>query len=112
MSSSLTAKSIFVCIDLVRDEVFQRPVMMNRTSVLNRGGADDSRAEKKRGIRVKEKTIAARRSDVKTLIFPLANRRDFDELAANVKEGLDVHFVDEYSQIFDLAFSDDTDVGR
>ncbi|KAL9262299.1 Lon protease homolog, mitochondrial-like protein [Drosera capensis] len=61
---------------------------------------------------VKEKTIAARRSDVKTLIFPSANRRDFDELAANVKEGLDVHFVDEYSQIFGLAFSDDADVGR
>ncbi|KAJ7977863.1 Lon protease-like, mitochondrial [Quillaja saponaria] len=56
---------------------------------------------------VKEKTIAARRSDVKTIIFPSANRRDFDELALNVKEGLDVHFVDDYSQIFNLAFSDD-----
>uniref|UniRef100_A0A1D1XQZ0 Lon protease homolog, mitochondrial n=1 Tax=Anthurium amnicola TaxID=1678845 RepID=A0A1D1XQZ0_9ARAE len=54
---------------------------------------------------VKEKTIAARRSDVKTIIFPSANRRDFDELAANVKEGLDVHFVDNYSQIFELAFA-------
>ncbi|KAF2288326.1 hypothetical protein GH714_006027 [Hevea brasiliensis] len=42
---------------------------------------------------VKEKTIAARRSEVKTIIFPSANRRDFDELAPNVKEGLDVHFV-------------------
>ncbi|KAG5580895.1 hypothetical protein H5410_051522 [Solanum commersonii] len=38
---------------------------------------------------VKEKTIAARRSDVKTIIFPSANRRDFDELTPNVKEGLD-----------------------
>ncbi|PQM33558.1 lon protease homolog 1 mitochondrial isoform X2 [Prunus yedoensis var. nudiflora] len=55
---------------------------------------------------VKEKTIAARRSDVKTIIFPLANKRDFDELGPNVKEGLDVHFVDDYNQIFDLAFSD------
>lgn len=55
---------------------------------------------------MKEKTIAARRSDVKTIIFPLANKRDFDELAPNVKEGLDVHFVDDYNQIFDLAFSD------
>ena len=41
---------------------------------------------------------------MKTIIFPSANRRDFDELAENVKEGLDVHFVDTYSQIFDLAF--------
>ncbi|CAN0897252.1 Lon protease homolog, mitochondrial [Linum grandiflorum] len=53
---------------------------------------------------VKEKTIAARRSDVKTIIFPSANRRDFDELSPQVKEGLDVHFVDNYSQIYDLAF--------
>ncbi|GAA0147843.1 serine protease [Lithospermum erythrorhizon] len=55
---------------------------------------------------VKEKTIAARRSDVKTIIFPSANRRDYDELAPNVKEGLEVHFVDDYRQIFDLAFGD------
>ncbi|KAM2468619.1 hypothetical protein FF1_010277 [Malus domestica] len=55
---------------------------------------------------VKEKTIAARRGGVKTIIFPAANRRDFDELAPNVKEGLDVHFVEDYNQIFDLAFGD------
>ena len=41
---------------------------------------------------------------MKTLIFPSANKRDFDELAAHVKEGLEVQFVDDYSQIFDLAF--------
>ncbi|ERN02128.1 lon protease homolog, mitochondrial isoform X1 [Amborella trichopoda] len=55
---------------------------------------------------VKEKTIAARRSEVKTIIFPSANKRDFDELAPNVKEGLEVHFVDDYSQIFGITFSD------
>ena len=55
---------------------------------------------------MKEKTIAARRSEVKTIVFPSANRRDFDELAANVKEGLDVHFVDDYSQIYALAFDE------
>ncbi|KAL5217115.1 hypothetical protein ABZP36_017799 [Zizania latifolia] len=57
---------------------------------------------------VKEKTIAARRSGVKTIIFPSANRRDFDELAPNVKEGLEVHFVDKYSEIYDLAFPDES----
>ncbi|XP_026405837.1 lon protease homolog 1, mitochondrial-like [Papaver somniferum] len=56
---------------------------------------------------VKEKTIAAKRSGVKTVLFPSANKRDYDELAENVKEGLSVHFVDDYSQIFDIAFSDD-----
>lgn len=58
-------------------------------------------------LQVKEKTIAARRSGVKTIVFPSANRRDYDELAPNVKEGLDVHFVDDFKQIFDLAFGDD-----
>ncbi|CAL1407674.1 unnamed protein product [Linum trigynum] len=56
---------------------------------------------------VKEKTIAARRSGVKTIIFPEANRRDFDELSPQVKEGLDVHFVDNYSQVYELAFDND-----
>jgi Lon-like ATP-dependent protease len=56
---------------------------------------------------VKEKTIAARRSQIKTIIFPEANRRDFDELAENVKEGLNVHFVDDYGKIFELAFGYD-----
>ncbi|VYS56436.1 unnamed protein product [Arabidopsis thaliana] len=56
---------------------------------------------------VKEKTIAARRSQIKTIIFPEANRRDFEELAENMKEGLDVHFVAEYEKIFDLAFNYD-----
>ena len=57
---------------------------------------------------MKEKTIAARRSGVKTIIFPSANRRDFDELASNVKEGLEVHFVDKYNEIYDIAFTSDT----
>ncbi|CAG7868038.1 unnamed protein product, partial [Brassica rapa] len=56
---------------------------------------------------LKEKTMAARRSQVKVIIFPEANRRDFEGLEESVKEGLDVHFVDEYEQIFELAFGHD-----
>lgn len=41
---------------------------------------------------------------MKTVIFPSANKRDFLELPAHVKEGLEVHFVDHYSEIFTLAF--------
>ena len=33
---------------------------------------------------VKEKTIAARRSGVKTLIFPKANEHDFEELSGKL----------------------------
>ncbi|CAH8301895.1 unnamed protein product [Eruca vesicaria subsp. sativa] len=56
---------------------------------------------------LKEKTMAARRSQVKVIIFPEANRRDFEDLEESIKEGLDVHFVEEYEQIFELAFSYD-----
>ncbi|KAG2304900.1 hypothetical protein Bca52824_033551 [Brassica carinata] len=56
---------------------------------------------------LKEKTMAARRSQAKVIIFPEANRRDFEDLEESVKEGLDVHFVHEYEQIFELAFGYD-----
>ncbi|KAG0619235.1 hypothetical protein M758_4G124900 [Ceratodon purpureus] len=58
---------------------------------------------------VKEKTVAARRSGVKSIIFPSANKRDYLELPPHVKEGLEVHFVDHYSEIFTLAFDDKPD---
>jgi ATP-dependent Lon protease len=56
---------------------------------------------------VKEKTIAARRSGVRRVIFPFENKRDFDELPTHVKEGLDVHFVKHYSEVYKLAFEYD-----
>lgn len=53
---------------------------------------------------VKEKVIAARRSKVKTLIFPKDNQRDFAELPAYVRKGLEVHFIDHYDEVFRVAF--------
>lgn len=54
---------------------------------------------------IKEKVIAARRSSVKTLVLPQENKRDFDELPAYIKEGLQVYFVKEYEEVFNVAFS-------
>ncbi len=53
---------------------------------------------------LKEKLIAARRSNLKTLIFPKENSRDYDELPAYLKKGLEVHFVDTYDEVFKIAF--------
>lgn len=53
---------------------------------------------------LKEKLIAARRSGVKVLIFPKDNQRDYDELPKYLKEGLKVHFVSNYDEIFKIAF--------
>ena len=53
---------------------------------------------------LKEKLIAARRSGLKKLIFPKENLRDYDELDAYLKKGLDVHFVESYDEVFQIAF--------
>lgn len=56
---------------------------------------------------VKEKTIAARRSGVKTIIFPSDNRKDWDELPSDIKTGFDVHFAENYfPDVFQIAFPD------
>ncbi|PFH33951.1 Lon protease family protein [Besnoitia besnoiti] len=53
---------------------------------------------------VKEKVIAARRENVKTLIFPKANEREFAELPAHITEGLQVHFAATYDDVYQAAF--------
>ena len=54
---------------------------------------------------VQEKTIAARRAGLKTLIFPEENRKDFEELPDYLKEGLTVHFAREYPEVYRVAFA-------
>lgn len=53
---------------------------------------------------VKEKMMAARRSNVKHVILPAANRPDYEDLEPYVTEGLDAHFVETYGEIFELLF--------
>jgi ATP-dependent Lon protease len=55
---------------------------------------------------VKEKVIAARRSGCKILVFPEANRKDFDELPAYLKKGFTVHFAGRFEDIYRHAFGD------
>lgn len=53
---------------------------------------------------VKEKTMAASREGVKTLIFPKANEKDIQKLPAYIKEGITFHFVEDYNDVFELMF--------
>lgn len=55
---------------------------------------------------VKEKTMSAKRSLVKEIILPTANRKDWDELPEFVREGMTVHFVDYYDEVFQVCFPD------
>jgi len=53
---------------------------------------------------IKEKTIAARRGGVKVLALPEDNQKDFTDLEDYIKEGLEVHFISSYDQLYDIAF--------
>ncbi|MWJ27669.1 endopeptidase La [Halomonas sp. ZH2S] len=53
---------------------------------------------------IREKIIAARRSDIFEVILPDANRRDYHELPDYLKEGMTVHFADRYPDVAKVVF--------
>ncbi|GMM53997.1 ATP-dependent Lon protease [Maudiozyma humilis] len=55
---------------------------------------------------LREKAVAAKRSGAKTIIFPKDNWSDWEELPANVKEGLTPLPADWYGDIFSKLFAD------
>ncbi len=54
---------------------------------------------------LREKVIAARRIRITELIFPEANRRDFDELPDHIKEGVTAHFVRQFKDVVKIVFA-------
>jgi ATP-dependent Lon protease len=53
---------------------------------------------------LKEKTIAARRSGIKTLIFPEENRKDYELLPEHIRKGLTPHFVRQFTEVVAICF--------
>ncbi|XP_058461594.1 lon protease homolog, mitochondrial isoform X2 [Malaya genurostris] len=53
---------------------------------------------------IKEKTIAAKRSGVNCLILPEENKKDYTDLPKFITDGLEVHFVDQYSDVYRIVF--------
>ena len=54
---------------------------------------------------IKEKIMGARRAGITTVILPSANQRDFDEIPQYLKDGLDVHFAENYDKVSDVVFA-------
>jgi len=54
---------------------------------------------------IREKIIAARRTQLSELILPEANRGDFEELPAYLREGLTVHFAGHYRDVVRMVFA-------
>ncbi|CAH1961911.1 unnamed protein product [Acanthoscelides obtectus] len=54
---------------------------------------------------IKEKTIAAKRSGVKCIILPEENKKDFNDLPSFITEGLEVHFVSTFDEVYHIVFN-------
>ncbi|XP_073978605.1 lon protease homolog, mitochondrial-like isoform X2 [Rhodnius prolixus] len=54
---------------------------------------------------IKEKTIAAKRVGVNCIILPEENKKDFNDLPKYITEGLEVHFVNHYRDVYNIVFS-------
>ncbi|QKX60505.1 uncharacterized protein TRUGW13939_07650 [Talaromyces rugulosus] len=55
---------------------------------------------------LREKTVAARRAGAKKVLFPADNMSDWLELPENIKEGIEGHAVNWYSDVFNIVFAD------
>ncbi len=53
---------------------------------------------------IKEKVIAARRSGIRTLVFPEDNRKDYDMLPEAVRRGLEPFFVKRFEEVVEICF--------
>ncbi len=53
---------------------------------------------------LREKTVAAKRNKIKTIIIPFANKRDLDEIPENVKTGITFIPVSNVEEVLAVAF--------
>lgn len=54
---------------------------------------------------IREKLIAAKRIGIKKIILPEGNRRDYDELPAYVRSGVDVYFAEHFDDVREVLFN-------
>ena len=52
---------------------------------------------------LKEKVLAAKMAEVKTVLVPKENEKDIEEIPEEVKEGLEILFVETMEEVADLA---------
>ena len=53
---------------------------------------------------LREKTVAAKRNKIKTILIPKTNERDLDEIPAHVKSGIKFILVTRVEQVIENAF--------
>jgi ATP-dependent Lon protease len=58
---------------------------------------------------IREKVIAARRARMAEVILPFGNKGDYEALPAYLSEGIKVHFVRHFRDVFDIVFEASAD---
>jgi ATP-dependent Lon protease len=58
---------------------------------------------------IKEKVLAAHRAGIKTIILPADNKKDLEEVPANVKRKMEFILVDHMDQVLERAFIKEND---
>lgn len=53
---------------------------------------------------VKEKILAAKRENIRELIFPKSNEDDINELKKYIVEGMTIHYASTYNDVYKIAF--------
>ena len=53
--------------------------------------------------------MQAKRAGVSTIILPAENRKDYSDLPAFITDGLDIHFAQHYSDVYEIALTDNGD---
>ena len=61
---------------------------------------------------IREKLIAAKRANIKTVLLPAENKRDIKEIPEYVLENLDIHFVETYPEVYALAFEENAETSH
>ena len=56
---------------------------------------------------IKEKVIASKVYNIKKVFVPIGNKKDVEELPKQIKEDLNIVFIDNYCEIFDEVFKND-----
>lgn len=54
---------------------------------------------------LREKTLAAKNAGIKTVCVPKKNEKDIDEISEEIKKGLEIVFVENLSQVLEVAFA-------
>lgn len=53
---------------------------------------------------LKEKMLAAKMAGITTLVVPEQNEKDVDEIAKEIKDGMEIHFADSMKDVLEIAF--------